>query len=289
MFRYSHLAAASSAVVVIATATILLTTWFSPSNRELGRNLAQQLLRQAVLPDSAQVIPGPLREMRLQAFALPESRARIHLTSYWLIPFRVGELNNFLSTHATAGLVSVGGALDPNGPVAIAFQEAHAPPFASLDLLEYTYRSDGRETLLRLDSLVIWRPARLQASLVPTQDRYVGLTVKWMGRTWTGDLHASEKLRHLIAVVNGLSTKAPPGTVICGLGATTTLRFGVSRAAAANFTLFDDSGCAQIVVTSIKSRPLLQEGGLPNDVLHLLGLTSAELYSRSSWSPCRDW
>ena len=84
--------------------------------------------------------------------------------------------------------------------------------------LDYRYRPGGGETLLRLDSLVIWLPPRLSASLVTTQDRYGELTVAWMGRTWTGNLHSSPKLCHLSAVVDGLPTEAPPGTVNCRLG-----------------------------------------------------------------------
>jgi hypothetical protein len=283
LLRYLHLVAALSAVVVIATATILSTNWFTPSNHVLGQNLAQQLQGRAVLPTSAESQPGPPGGVRLWAQSLPYSADRIDLISYWRIPVQVGRVTIYLEAHPPAGLVSdLSSWSEPGGSLMVAFQEAHVPPFASLALLEYSYRPDGGDTLLRLDSLVIWLPPRLPVSLVPSQDRYVGLTVAWMGRTWTGDLHASAKLRVLIAVVDGLPTKAPAGSVSCGIGATITFRFGVSSAAAPNFTLFDDTGCDQIVVTSIGSRPLLQEGGLPNDVLHLLGLTSAELYSRSS-------
>ncbi len=192
-------------------------------NRDQARLLAMRLLAESWLPPAAtgMLVPthGPLSQPQT-TFA---DVNLIDLSAAYEATMRTFLFQEELARQAPPGTsYSGGGTLSgPGTPdvYSLAFAPRQLPSFAEAAQLVYSYYGYGPKTLIRIDSEVVWRPFRGQATKLPPRltralVRSVPQSSPTSLRPQSISLGPGPELGALVSAVNS-EPAAPPGFVPC--------------------------------------------------------------------------
>lgn len=159
---------------------------------------------------------------------------------------------------------------------------AHPPKGIRQAWLVYSLLAlSPRSSAVRIDTQVVWLPARTTATRVPASDRSATISLQSLAPTVgkrSLTLGQGRQLSKLIRLVNGLRTVAPPGDLSCAVSTTSVrLTFGTQAGGTANATTSQTIGCADMWLQVGRTHILLEQAPLVSMELALLHLTVAKL------------
>ncbi len=145
------------------------------SNRTAARLLAESLLAEAWLPPAATPMPVPTHGLLGQPQTTFGGLNLIDLSAGSWATVRTFLFQEELVRHVPPGTSWSGGGTGyaPGKPdvYSLSFAPRQLPSFAEAAQLVYSYYGYGPQTLIRIDSEVVWRPFRGRSTELPTRLR----------------------------------------------------------------------------------------------------------------------
>ena len=236
-----------------------------------------RLLAEAWLPPAATGMPVPTHGPLSRPQSTFADVNLIDLSAAYQATMRTFLVQEELARQAPPGTsYSGGGTLSgPGTPnvYSLAFAPRQLPSFAGAAQLVYSYYGYGPKTLIRIDSEVVWRPFRGQATKLPSRltralVRSVPQSSPTSLRSQTISLGPGAQLGNLVSAVNS-EPAAPPGFVGCAsVQQMITVEFYAGSRSLAQLTLY--VGCADFTLRLDGRSILLQVSPTLGVLQHLL-------------------